>query len=54
MSGFSDEFYRQMTAFYQNGRVLEGPKPYYRTGAWRVWWVWCVVLCCGVWRDVVV
>lgn len=32
MSGFSDDFYRQMTAFYQDGRTLDVPKPYYRTG----------------------
>lgn len=36
MSGFTDEFYRQTTAFYQDGRILDGPKPYYRTGMLHV------------------
>ena len=37
MSGLSDDFYRQTTAFYQDGRTLDGPKPYYRTGGCGPW-----------------
>lgn len=44
MSGLSDDFYKQTTAFYQDGRILDGPKPYYRTGG-CFWECKCVREC---------
>ena len=32
MSGLPDEFYKAMTEFYKDGRLLDRPKPYYNTG----------------------
>ena len=44
MSGFSDEFYKASKAFFDDGRLLDGPKPYYATGeSCAVWFQPCVV-----------